>query len=379
MRGHVRAVGEGKFRVFIHVGKGRYQSYLVKGTKRAAERACASFIHERSQGTLVEPAKMTVAALLEKWISSHAQRRVAAKTAERYREIIDKHLVPALGHYQLTKLHALHIEQYYTTALMSGRRNGRGGLAARTVLHHHRVLREALQRAVRWRLLARNPAADVDAPHPRPVEIKALDDKELHALFKGFEGTRLYAPMVTAATTGIRRGELLALRWSDISLDDATLTVARSLEETKFGLVFKNPKTDSSRRMIDLGSLTIEVLRNHAVEQKRARLAAGPAWTDEGLVFPALDGSPWKPSNFTSSWIGRVGRIGFARLRFHDLRHTHASQLLHEGINPKVVSARLGRGSVATTMNIYAHALPGDQKQAALVLDAALRAAGEHG
>jgi integrase len=370
---HVRAASKGKFRIYIYnAATKKYQTYLIKGTRRQADRKAASLTHEQTQGTLVEPTKITTGDYLDQW---HAGHDAAPRTLERYGELKDKHLKPAFGTVSLLKLSPLTIQTYYQNA---SRCDGKGKLSKRTVLHIHRVLREALRGAVRLGILAVNPTDKVKPPRPERSEMKALDEKELKTLFKGFEGHRLYAAVVAAGTTGLRRGELLALRWSDIKLDAAvaTLTVSRALEDTKLlGLAFKSPKTDSSRRTIDLLPLTVEVLRKHAVEQKKARLAAGVAWTDQGLVFPALDGSMWRPSNFTLSWIDRVRRVEFTGLRFHDLRHTHASQLLRAGVNPKVVAARLGHSNVATLMNIYAHALPGDQQQAVRTLDAALRAA----
>jgi integrase len=372
MKGHIKEIEPGKkFRIFIHVGKGKYQSYLFKGKQRDAERYKATLIHKQTEGTLVEPTKMTVGEYLDKWLAGHD---ASPRTLERYGEFVEDHLKPAFGTVPLGKLHALQIQGFYATAK---RCDGNGNLSKRTVLHIHRLLREALREAARLGILALNPTDKVKPPRPERVEMKALDEKELNALFKGFEGHRLYAAVVVAATTGVRRGELLALRWSDVKLNTAKLTVARSLEETKSGLVFKSPKTKSSERTIDLLSLTVEALRKHEIEQKKARLAAGIAWTDEGLVFPAPNGSKWKPSNFTLSWIERVRRVGFTGLRFHDLRHTHATQWLRDGENPTVVSKRLGHSSVATTMNIYSHVLPGDEKQAANRHDAKLRAAGE--
>ncbi len=367
---HIRPASKGKFRIFLHVGKGKYQSHLFKGTRRQAERKAASLTHEQTMGTLVEPTKTTTGDYLDQWLAGHD---AAPRTLERYGELIDKHLKPAFGTVALLKLSPLTIQTYYQN---TNRCDGKGKLSKRTVLHLHRVLREALRRAVRLGILAANPTDRVDSPRPERTEMKTLDEKELNKLFKNFEGHRLYAPVVVAGTTGLRRGELLALRWSDIDLSAATLTVTRSLQETKSGLAFKSPKTKSSERTIDIGPLTVEVLRRHAVEQKRAQLAAGPAWVGEGLVFPTLDGSPWRPSTFTTSWVGRVRDVGFSGLRFHDLRHTHASQLLRAGVNPKVVAARLGHSNVAMLMSTYAHALPADHKQAALTLDARLRAAG---
>jgi integrase len=376
---HIRPASKGKFRIFIHVGKGKYQSYLFKGTLREAERKAASITHEQTQGTLVAPNKITTGDYLDQWLAANP-KGVSRRTLEGYRWLINKHLKPRFGDTTLAKLHPMDIQTYYQD---TSRCDGKGKLSKQTVLHLHRLLHVALRGAVKKGLLAFNPAGKdkIDLPsadnnEEESKEMMTLDEKELRTLFKGFEGHRQYAAVVVDGTTGLRRGELLALRWTDINLDSAMLSVARSLEETKeFGLNFKPPKTKRSKRIFDIGSMTVEVLRHHATAQKKARLAAGPAWVDEGLVFPTLDGSRWRPSSFTSAFIDRVRTIGFTGFRFQDLRHTHTSQLLRAGVPVMTVSARLGHSSAKMTLDRYAHSLPADQKRAALTLDTLLQAA----
>jgi integrase len=359
---------KGKCRIFIYRGKNKYQSELFRGTEREANRRAATLEHKKTEGTLIEPSRLTVGEYLDQWLG---EQSAAPRTLERWSELINQHLKPKFGDTPLVKLDTQTIQTYYLNAQQL---DSKGKLSNRTVLHIHRVFRQALKRAVLLRKLAYDPTDLVKPPKPVKPEMKVLDEKELMTLLKGFEGNRLYAPVVVAATTTLRRGELLALRWKDIKAD--TLSVTRSLEETKAGgLVFKNPKTESSIRPIDLLPLTVETLRRHAVEQKKARLAAGPAWVDEGLVFPTLDGSRWRPSSFTSAFIDRVRAIGFTGMQLKNLRHTHISQLLRAGVNPKLVAARAGHASVKMTMDVYAQFLPADQKRAALTLEAVLQAA----
>jgi integrase len=199
----------------------------------------------------------------------------------------------------------------------------------------------------------------------------ALDEGQMLALFELFAGKRLYPLIVTLATTGMRRGEALALRWSDIDLEGARLTIERALEQTKGGLAFKAPKTHSGRRTIDLLPQTIEVLKAHRAAQARARLAAGPAWQDNGLVFPAPDGAPMRPSIATERFWEATQKFE-PRLRLHDLRHTHATQLLRAHVHPKFVSERLGHAGIAITLDTYSHMLPGMQRDAVAVLAGAL-------
>ncbi len=370
---------KGKCRIYVYLRKNKYQTELFRGTEREANRRAATLEHKKTEGTLIEPSRLTVGAYLDQWLAANP-KGVSRRTLEGYSWLINKHLKPRFGDTPLAKLHPMDIQTYYQD---TSRCDGKGKLSRQTVLHLHRLLHVALLSAVKNGLLAFNPAGTdrIDVPstdnnEEESKEMMTLDEKELLALFKGFEGHRLYAPVVVDGTTGLRRGELLALRWSDVNLDTAMLSVVRSLEETKeFGLNFKPPKTKRSKRTIDIGSMTVETLRRHATAQKKARLAAGPAWIDEGLIFPTLDGSRWRPSSFTSAFIDRVRAVGFTGFRFQDLRHTHCSQLLRAGVPVMTVSARLGHSSAKMTLDRYAHSLPADQKRAALTLDTLLQAA----
>ncbi len=318
---------------------------------------------------------MTVGDYLETWLADYAKPNVAGKTFERYADIVRGHIRPALGHLMLQKLHPLHVQEFYSTALAEGRRDGRGGLSAQTVLHCHRILRGALNQAVRWQLLVRNPADAVVPPRPVRREMMALDETGTVLLLNAAKRSRLYGPIMLAVTTGLRRGEVLALRWTAIDLNRGTLSVREALEQTRDGLAFKQPKTAKGRRIVDLPRIAIEELQTHKMEQAQQRLLLGPAYEDHGLVFPEPDGRPWAPDKLSSALAALVRRAGFTGLRLHDLRHTHATQLLKEGVHPKVVSERLGHATVAITLDTYSHVLPGIQRDAAERIDAAIRLA----
>jgi integrase len=356
-------------------GKRRQKWHTVHGTKADAQRELTRLLHQLNTGTYVRPTKLTVAEYLELWLKDYAEPNVAAKTLERYAEIIRKHLVPSLGHVVLAKLQPLHIQEYYSHALLCGRRDGRGGLAAQTVLHHHRLLREALQQGVKWQLLARNPADAVEPPRPRRKEARALTEPQAAILLESLSGSRLYMPVLLAVTTGLRRGEVLALCWNDIDMETATLVVRRSLEQTAAGVSFKEPKTNRGRRSVAMPEMTIGALRRHRSEQARERLAAGPAYREHGLVCCMEDGRPWLPSSLTHSFNAHVSTLDLGNVRFHDLRHSHASHLLRQGVHPKVVSERLGHATVGITLDVYSHLMPGMQQDAANRIDEALRIA----
>ena len=365
-------------------GKKRDAWQTFKGTLRAAKVKRGELIAARQAGAYVEPSRLTVAEYLKGWLADHARHAVSAKTFERYSEIVNKHLVPALGAHRLAKLAPLHIQAYHGSALANGRlrrrkgEEGERGLSARTVKFHHKILSQALRQAVRLRLLTRNPCDDVKPPRAVQREMNILDHEATGRLLREAEHLAIYMPVLLAVTTGMRRGEILALRWRDVDLDARTLAVRQTLEQTKAGgLAFKAPKTARGRRTITLPELTAEALRRHRTAQKEARLKVGPDFKDHDLVCALRDGNPRSPLALTNEFARLIKRLGLA-IRFHDLRHTHISHLLAAGVHPKVASERAGHASVAITMDVYSHVLPGMQEDAANRIDAALRTHLEH-
>ncbi len=386
MKGHIRARGKNSWTVKFDVGRDPITGkrltrwHTVHGGKREAQRKLAELIHAANEGTYVEPTRVTVAEYLGRWLA-HARSRVAARTFERYEEIARKHLVPALGGLRLAKLAPMHVQAYYADALAHGRRRRKdnhdapdAGLSAQTVKHHHRVLSQALRQAVRWQMLGRNPCDAVQAPRPVRRDMRTLDHAQSAALIKAADGRRAYVPVLLALTTGMRRGEILGLRWRDVNLDDAALSVAQTLEQTAAGCALKAPKTPRSRRTITLPTLTVEALRRHKAQQAAQRLRLGPIYRDMDLVCPAEDGNPQSPRALTKTFQRLAAEIGLA-VRFHDLRHTHISHLLLAGVHPKVASERAGHASIAITLDVYSHVMPGMQEDAAKRVDAALRKA----
>jgi integrase len=283
------------------------------------------------------------------------------------------YLVPALGAIMLAKLAPVHIQRHYTDAVATGRRNGAGGLSAQTVVHHHRVLNVALKRARALRLIHANPAEDASPPKPAHREIEALKPAEAAAPLTMARTTRMFPVIFVALGTGLRRGEVLGLRWSDIDLERRTLTVAQSLEQTKAGLRFKAPKTKGSRRTIALSPSLVEELSAHRARQSAERLALGMGRDPSALVFARIDGDPIQPDSVTKMFARIVLRAKIRPISFHGLRHTQATDLLRAGVHPKITSERLGHASISIAMDTYSHAIPGLQEDAAQRIDAALR------
>ncbi|HEY8416383.1 MAG TPA: site-specific integrase [Thermaerobacter sp.] len=373
MRGHIRKRGR-SWAVVIYEGKDeatgrkRYRWYGGFRTRAEAERELARLLNDWHTGTYVQPERMTVAEYLRFWLED-VRSRVAPTTYQRYAIIVEQHLIPALGRHPLQKLHPAHIHAYYQQALVRGRRNGRGGLSKRTVLHHHRVLHAALEYAVRLQLLPRNPADVVRPPRPEKREMQVLDPEGVQRLLEAARHRRLYVAILLAVTTGMRRGEILALRWEDVDLEAGVIRVRQTLVRTKEGLQFTDPKTDHSRRVIRIGPAVVQALRRHRAQQAEEKLRLGPAYQDHGLVVARTDGQPYSPGEFSRTFTELARQAGVPHLRFHDLRHTHATLLLRAGTPIKAVTERLGHASAAFTLDTYGHSLPDMQEAAARVAD----------
>lgn len=227
---------------------------------------------------------------------------------------------------------------------------------------------------MKWQLLGRNPADAVESPRPLRHEIAAVPPDDLRRLLDAGDQTN-FGPLVTVALlTGLRAGELLGLRWQDVDFDNGVLRVQQTCQWLSGeGFIFRQPKSHRSTRPVALTPGTVEILRRVRVKQLEERLAAGTAYEDQGLVFTDALGRPIHPSTLRQTWLGIVKAAGMERLRFHDLRHAHASLLMAQGVHPKIVSERLGHSSVSITLDIYSHVAPGLQAEAAAGLDALLQ------
>jgi len=372
MKGHIRKRGENSWAIVVDLGpdpetgKRRRQWQTVKGTKRDAERVRREILHSIETGTHVKPIKMTVGQFLNQWLEDYVAINTAPKTAEGYRVIVNRHLIPNLGAILLTQLQPSHLQGYYTRALSHGRVDGKGGLSARTVLHIHRVISEALTHAAEWQMVARNIAMAVKPPRPRQPQITTLAQEEVGVFLSEAAASPYYDLFYTALYTGMRRGELLGLRWKDIDLDLAQLSVSQTIQRIPGkGFVIQEPKTGRSRRSIALSPSVCILLRQRREHQQSESILLGKAWHDDALVFGNLDGQPLDPSTLTHAFRRIVKKAAIPHIRFHDLRHTHATLMLKQGIHPKIVSERLGHSNIGITLDTYSHVMPGLQEAAA--------------
>jgi integrase len=380
MKGHIRERSPGHFAIILEMrdpatGVRRRKWHSFVGTKRQAQIECSRLIAAITGGAYFEPSKITVAVHMERWLE-HVQSQVSPKTFERYCGVVRGNILPALGTVLLTKLQPAQISEMYAKAVASGRRDGKGGLSPASVLYMHRLLKEALQVAVReWRLLAWNPADSVKAPKLKRKNMRALDTEETAALLEAARAYRLFVPIMLAVTCGLPRGEICALRWRNVELSGASqLAVISSVEQTKAGIREKGTKSGRART-VALTALAIEELRHHKVWQAEELLRVGVRQTDDMYVVVQADGQPPKPNSLTHEFVRFIATPALPRIRFHDLRHSHATHLLASGVHPKIAQERLGHANVATTLDLYSHVLPGMQADAACRVDEALRQA----
>jgi integrase len=378
VKGHIRERSPGHWAIVIELrdsatGKRRRKWHSFNGTKRQAQIECARLVSEMSGGTYLEPAKTTLAQFLDQWLAD-IKGNVAPRTHERYNEIARKNLIPLLGATTLPKLQPMQISAAYTKALASGRRDGKGGLSPRTVHHMHRVLKQALSQAVRWQLLTRNPTEAVDPPKVERHRITTYDMPQTAALIDAVRGTRMFIPTLLAVLCGMRRGEIAALRWRNVDLSMGQISIVASAEQMNSGVRLKETKSGRARTVAMSGTVRDE-LRLHRVQQAQDMLKLGTRLTDENFVAAFADGSPMQPTFITHEWVRVIRATSLPRVRFHDLRHAHATHMLSSGIHPKVASERLGHSKVGITLDLYSHVLPGMQEDAAAKMDLALKAA----
>jgi integrase len=351
-------------------------------TKREAQAALTKVLAEIDQGTYSEPVRETMAQFMDRWLKDCAPGRVSERTLFRYAELNRVHILPALGGIAVQSLRAPHLQALYADRLERGRVDGHGGLSPQSVLHIHRLLHEVLEQAVRWRVLSRNPADDVDPPRVRRQEMKTWNAEQITVALEAAEGQWIYLPILLALTTGMRSGEILALQWGDVDFNRASLVCRRSAcavnNRASTPVIYKQPKSGHGRKITLPSSLVEALLAQQSKQQKEcALLGREPLSTD--FVTGDPDGSGLAPHELTGRFRRFLRAAGkdaaLPVVRFHDLRHSHATLLLTIDTNPKVVSERLGHSDVRLTLNTYSHVLPAMQDEAAKKLEPFFRKA----
>ncbi len=394
MRGHIRKRGR-RWALVIPLGrdpatgKPRQKWYSHKA-RREAEAHLAQIIAAMEGGGWTPPTKMVVGDFLEQWLRDYAAGAVGPVTMRNYRDIVRAHLTPGFGHVPLSTLSAQAIQGYMSRKLQDG-------LSPTSVQTHYRLLHEILGHAVKWGLLNRNPAAMAEPPRRRRYEPTVWDEEQVRLfLAEAKRSSRYHALYLTAILTGMRSGELAGLRWQDVDLARGVASIRQTLYRLdgrkKAGVapqvLFKVPKTAASRRAIALPAAVVEALRAVRADQEENRRLLGTDYHDHGLVFCQTDGKPLHMHNVVRRDFRRVIGLqtlrqrlkkqgvaeealpkGLPVIRFHDLRHLHASYLARAGVPAKVAQERLGHATPGFTMQVYTHTLAGQQEAAARAIE----------
>ena len=379
-----RSDGRWEARVDVSDGGKRRRKSIYGHTRREVQERLVQALRARDQGVTVRTnERLTVGAYLEAWLRDTVRPSVRPMTYVSYDGHVRGHLVPVIGAVPLAKLTPQDVRRVQAKGLAAG-------LSPRTVAHIQATLRAALQQALKDDLVARNVAALVSAPRTERHHTAVLDPDQARTLLGAAQGDRLGALYVVTMGVGLRQGEALALRWSDLDFDAGTVTVSRTLQRVPKALrpddddadgthhyVLVEPKTDTSRRTVPLPKFTVPALKAHRARQAEERLAAGPAWDDRwGLVFATTIGTPLDGGTVTKAFQALLATAGLPPMRFHDLRHSAATLMLAQGVAPRVLMETLGHSQIGITMNLYAHVLPAAQRDAADRMDGLFAASG---
>jgi integrase len=335
----------------------RKRKYFYGETRKEVQEKLKTVLHEQQQGMLAAGPQQLLKAYLERWLEQVCKLTMRPNTYKEYRSIVYRHLIPSLGYIKLQKLTAEKVQEFCA-------QKQNEGLSSGTVATIHSVLNTALENAVRWGLIARNVAKLVTLPHRERYEAQTLTMEQALKLIALAQGSRIEALLLVALTTGMRRGELLALRWDDIDFERGMLHVRRTMSHIP-GMGYKEgePKTKAGRRTIVLSSVTIEALKEHCVAQDQVRITAGEKWQERGIVFCNIYGGFFNPVKVLALFQRLLRDAGLPKMRFHDLRHSAATILLEARVHLKMVQERLGHSSIATTADIYSHISPEMQQE----------------
>ncbi len=376
MRGNITPISKVKSSWKIRIelpkdtitGKRRQKCYTFYGNKKDAEKFLTEKLRELDTGILIDTKKMKFGEYLDYW-KDKTFNNLEVTTKEGYIQKIEKHIKPYLSNILLENLKPLHLQNFYEEKLKSGKLDGRGGLSSRTVLAIHRIIHSALQQAVKWQLVARNVAEAVEPPKAKKYKAKFLNDKQTEELIKKAKNTDIYIPIVIAVYTGARRGEVLGLNWNNVDLEKGIIKIIDNLCATNNGLIIKQPKTNSGIRTIAISETLIKILKKHKINQMRNKIRLGINYQDNNMVCCYEDGHLFNPKRFSAKFHELLENNNLPVIRFHDLRHSHASLLVKMGVQPKEISSRLGHSNIGITMDLYSHLYEETDREVAKIFD----------
>lgn len=346
-------------------GKRKRMFQSMQGTKKEAEKELQRLINELDGGSYIEETKMTTATYLRSWVKTYVEPNLSPTSIDGYKSNIENYIIPHIGNIPLQKLSPIHLQDMYTKLSLKGRLDGKGGLSPRSIRYIHRNLSKALDQAMKMQIIKKNVATLVTIPKVKPYNAEVYNEAEVVTMINKAKGTDMEVPITLAVTLGLRRGELLGLKWSEIDLDEGKMTISNNLVSTSSGAVLKTPKTNTSCRTLELSEGIVSLLKKHRLAQKENKMKLGSAYIDNDLVCCYPDGNIIQPKNFSKKFSNFLKRNGLKHIRLHDLRHTNATLMLSYGIPAKVASERLGHSSISITLDLYSHVTTNMQKEVA--------------
>ncbi|TPG74361.1 site-specific integrase [Brevibacillus laterosporus] len=364
MKGHFRKRGSmWSFAISLGVDSetGKRKQITKSGfkTKKEAEIACAEMITKYENGELTISKKQTLGTYLEFWLENYAKNKLRSSTYGNHEIAVNSRIKPVLGAIDLDKLTPINVTKYLSELQKEN-------LSADYIKYLHSVLKKALNQAVKWQLISKNIMDNVDPPRLEQKEIITWSPEQANEFLAFAMKDKYYVAFVLAIYTGMRRGEILGLRWKDVDFEKAKISIQQTLyRPANQGIIFQEPKTKSAKRRISIPDFVIQELKAHKARQNKNKLQYGEGYQDFDLIVSYDDGRPQDPRNLLRHYERLIKGCGLPSIRFHDLRHTHATMLLQLGEHPKVVSERLGHSRVGITMDVYSHVMPDMQKDAA--------------
>lgn len=353
---------DGRWQARVTLPDGSRKSYYAR-TRQEAQKKIQQALRDIDNGLPIASERQTVEQYLLAWLTD-IKHQLKVSSFHRYDNQMRLHVIPALGRHLLSKLTPQQVQAFYSQKIESG-------LSTTTVRHIHLIFHRALKDAVRMGLIQRNVTEMIRPPRKRKVEMRTLDARQVGLFFEAAAEERLEALFVLAVTTGMRQGELLGLRWQDIDLEKAVVHVRQALYISRGQILLTEPKTEHSRRMIHLPRVALYALRKYRIRYLQEAMAFGPEWNSKyNLAFPTTTGNPIRAAHMVDLPFHRIlEHAGLPRIRFHDLRHTAATLMLEQGVNPKMVSEMLGHSDVTITLSIYGHVTPRMHEKAMEVFD----------
>ncbi len=345
----------------------RKRKYLYGGTRKEVQEQLKKALHEQQQGKLATGPKQTVEQFFNRWLEEVHKPTIRISTYTKYRNLLNRHIIPVIGRIQLNKLTVEHVQALYARKLQEGYKPS-------TIHATHELIHRGLDQAVRWKQVIENVSAHVSLPRVGKQEKLTLTTEQARKLLDTAKGHLLETLLTVALATGMRRGELLGLRWQDINFETMSLQVCRTVGFGKGRkYVVNEPKTASGRRRIILPQFAVDALKQHRIQQLERRLQVGTAWVDRDLVFCDITGDYFPLSSLEYMFQALLKKASLPHMPFHNLRHSAATILLTMGVHPKVVQELLGHSQISMTMDTYSHVLPSMQQDAMNKLNEAFK------